>query len=376
MSEDVLAGFNGATEQDGERGVGQGTERAATIDGWVCPAPLRDAPHITMGHGAGGALSGELVRHLFLPGYGEAAADGLGDSAVLPVADQRVAFSTDSFVVRPMFFPGGNIGDLAVNGTVNDLAMSGARPLFLSTAFILEEGTPLEDLHRVARTMGEAARRAGVQLVTGDTKVVESGHGDGIFVNTAGVGIVDPGVDIRPDRAGPGDVVLLSGEIGVHGIAVMSVREGIEFGTALESDTAALNGMVADMIATGADIRVMRDPTRGGLAASVNEIAVSSEVGIEITEDALPIPDAVANACGLLGLDPMFVANEGKLMAIVSAEDADQVLESMRRHELGCRAAVIGRCVAEHPGVMVSRTGLGATRVVDLPVGEQLPRIC
>ncbi|GAB3714990.1 hydrogenase expression/formation protein HypE [Nocardiopsis nanhaiensis] len=376
MSEDVLAGLDGSARQNSALGAERDEERAATIDGWVCPAPLRDAPHITMGHGAGGALSGELVRHLFLPGYGEAAADGLGDSAVLPVADQRVAFSTDSFVVRPMFFPGGNIGDLAVNGTVNDLAMSGARPLFLSTAFILEEGTPLEDLHRVASTMGEAARRAGVQLVTGDTKVVESGHGDGIFVNTAGVGVVDPGVDIRPDRAGPGDVVLLSGEIGVHGIAVMSVREGIEFGTALESDTAALNGMVADMIATGADIRVMRDPTRGGLAASVNEIAVSSEVGIEITEDALPIPDAVANACGLLGLDPMFVANEGKLMAIVSAEDADQVLESMRRHELGRRAAVIGTCVAEHPGVMVSRTGLGATRVVDLPVGEQLPRIC
>lgn len=376
MSEDVLAGLDGSARQNSALGAGRDDERAATIDGWVCPAPLRDAPHITMGHGAGGALSGELVRHLFLPGYGEAAADGLGDSAVLPVADQRVAFSTDSFVVRPMFFPGGNIGDLAVNGTVNDLAMSGARPLYLSTAFILEEGTSLEDLHRVAHTMGEAARRAGVQLVTGDTKVVESGHGDGIFVNTAGVGVVDPGVDIRPDRAGPGDVVLLSGEIGVHGIAVMSVREGIEFGTALESDTAALNGMVADMIATGADIRVMRDPTRGGLAASVNEIAVSSEVGIEITEDALPIPDAVANACGLLGLDPMFVANEGKLMAIVSAEDADQVLKSMRRHELGRRAAVIGTCVAEHPGVMVSRTGLGATRVVDLPVGEQLPRIC
>lgn len=380
MSEDVLAGSNGRVER-GSAGLGstsQDSERAATIDAdaWVCPLPLRDSPNIIMGHGAGGALSAELVRHLFLPGYGDAATDGLGDSAVLPIADQRLAFSTDSFVVRPMFFPGGDIGDLAVNGTVNDVAMSGARPLFLSTAFILEEGTPLELVGRVAHSMGEAAERAGVRLVTGDTKVVESGHGDGIFVNTAGIGVLDPGVEIGPDRARPGDVVLLSGEIGVHGIAVMSVREGIAFGTELESDTAALNGLVADMIATGADIRVMRDPTRGGLAASVNEIAVSSEVGIEITEDALPIPEAVANACGLLGLDPMFVANEGKLTAIVAAEDADRLLETMRAHELGRRSTVIGTCVAEHPGVMVSRTGLGATRVVDLPVGEQLPRIC
>ncbi|WP_017611793.1 hydrogenase expression/formation protein HypE [Nocardiopsis salina] len=351
---------------------------SAAVDpaAWTCPAPLRDSPTIVMGHGAGGAMSAELVQHLFLPGYGDAATPDLGDSAVCTVGGRRLAFTTDSFVVRPTFFPGGNIGDLAVNGTVNDLAMSGARPLFLSTAFILEEGTPLEELNAVARTMGEAAGRAGVQLVTGDTKVVDSGHGDGIYVNTAGVGLLDENVHIGPDRARPGDVVLLSGEIGLHGIAVMSSREGIEFGTTVESDTAALDSLVQHMRATGADLRVLRDPTRGGLAASINEIAVASGVGIEITERDLPVPEAVSSACGLLGLDPMFVANEGKLVAIVPAEEAEQVLAAMREHPRGEKAAVVGECVADHPGAMVSRTGLGATRVVDLPVGEQLPRIC
>lgn len=372
MSEDVLTGRSA----DGP--AAQRAQQTGTIDGdgWACPAPLRDSPNILMGHGAGGALSGELVQHLFLAGYGGAAEDDLGDSAVLPVAQGRVAFSTDSYVVKPTFFPGGNIGDLAVNGTVNDLSMSGARPLFLSTAFIIEEGTPLEELGRVAETMGVAAREAGVRLVTGDTKVVDAGHGDGIFVNTAGIGIVEADVDIRPDRARPGDVVLLSGELGLHGIAVMSSREGVEFGTTVESDTAALNDLVRVMIETGADIRVLRDPTRGGLAASVNEIARSSEVGIEVDENALPVPDSVSNACGLLGLDPMLVANEGKLMAIVPESDADRVLEALRQHELGHAAVKIGRCVAEHPGTMVARTGLGATRIVDLPLGEQLPRIC
>lgn len=351
---------------------------SATIDadGWVCPLPLRDSPNIVMGHGAGGALSGELVEHLFRSGYGDVATSDLGDSAVLPIGQHRVAFTTDSYVVKPTFFPGGNIGDLAVNGTVNDLSMSGAQPLFLSTAFIIEEGTPLENVGRVAQTMGAAARRAGVQLVTGDTKVVDSGHGDGIFVNTAGIGIVPAEVDIRPDRARPGDVVLLSGELGLHGIAVMSGREGIEFGTTVQSDTAALNDLVRTILATGADIKVLRDPTRGGLAASVNEIATTSGVGIEVTESQLPVPDSVANACGLLGLDPMFVANEGKLMAVVAADDAELVLAAMRGHEFGSRAARIGRCVADHPGTMVARTGIGATRVVDLPLGEQLPRIC
>ncbi|MGI8899748.1 MAG: hydrogenase expression/formation protein HypE [Nocardioides sp.] len=349
---------------------------ALDFEGWVCPMPLRDTPTIVMGHGGGGAMSGELVEQLFLPAFGSAAAADMGDSAVVSVGGTRLAFSTDTFVVRPMFFPGGSIGDLAVNGTVNDLAMSGATPLFLSTAFILEEGTPLHEIGRIAEAIGKAADAAGVRLVTGDTKVVDRGNGDGVFVTTAGIGVLADGVDIGPTRAAVGDVVLVSGDIGVHGVAVMSCREGLEFGTALESDTAALHGLVADMLATGADLHVLRDPTRGGVAATLNEIARSSRVGIELVERDLPIPQAVRDACGLLGLDPLQVANEGKLLAIVPAEAADEVLAAMRRHPLGASAARIGTCVGEHPRMVVARTGLGGTRVVDLPIGEQLPRIC
>ena len=349
---------------------------ALDFDGWVCPVPLRDSPTIVMGHGGGGAMSAELIEHLFLPAFGAAADTALGDSAVVQVGRSRLAFSTDSYVVKPLFFPGGSIGDLAVNGTVNDLAMSGARPLVLSTAFILEEGTPLADIGRVAEAMGRAASAAGVRLVTGDTKVVDAGSGDGVFVNTAGIGVVPEGIDIRPGRARPGDVVIVSGEIGVHGIAVMSCREGLEFGTPVRSDSAPLSGLVAAMLATGADVHVLRDPTRGGVAASLNEIAAAAQVGIELGERDMPIPQAVRDACGLLGLDPLYVANEGKLLAFVAREDAHLVLAAMRDHELGAGAAVIGSCVAEHPGMVVTRTGLGGTRVVDLPIGEQLPRIC
>ena len=346
------------------------------VTGWVCPVPLRDSPTILMGHGGGGAMSAELVEHLFLPAFGAAADAAMGDSAVVPVGRNRLAFSTDSYVVKPMFFPGGSIGDLAVNGTVNDLAMSGARPLVLSTAFILEEGTALADIARVAEAMGRAATAAGVRLVTGDTKVVDAGSGDGVFVNTAGIGLVPAGIDIRPGRARPGDVVIISGDIGVHGVAVLSCREGLEFGTPVRSDTAALAGLVAAMLATGADVHVLRDPTRGGVAASLNEIATAARVGVELVERSLPVPQPVRDACGLLGLDPMYVANEGKLVAFVAPEDADLVLAAMRAHERGTGAVVIGRCVAAHPGMVVTRTGLGGTRVVDLPVGEQLPRIC
>lgn len=352
--------------------------RPATIepDSWTCPVPLRDCPTIVMGHGSGGAMSAELVEHLFLPAFGAAARAELGDSAVLARPGGRLAFSTDSFVVRPLFFPGGSIGDLAVNGTVNDLAMAGARPLYLSTSFILEEGTPLSEIARVAQAMGAAASAAGVQLVTGDTKVVDAGHGDGIYVNTAGIGVIADGVDIRPARVAAGDVIIVSGPIGVHGIAVMSCREGLEFGTTVESDCAALHGLVAAMLATGADIHALRDPTRGGLAASLNEISRIAGVGSSIAERDVPVPESVANACSLLGLDPLYVANEGKLVAIVAAEDADRVLAAMHSHELGTQAAIIGRCVADHPGVLVARTALGGSRVVDLPVGELLPRIC
>jgi hydrogenase expression/formation protein HypE len=350
------------------------------FEGWVCPLPLRDTPTIVMGHGGGGAMSGELIEQLFLPAFGGAANADLGDSAVLPFPGlrdgSRLAFSTDSFVVRPMFFPGGSIGDLAVNGTVNDLAMSGATPLFLSTAFILAEGTALSDIGRVATAVGKAAEAAGVQLVTGDTKVVDSASGDGVYVNTAGIGVVAAGVEIGPRRAEVGDAVLVSGDIGVHGIAVMSCREGLEFGTTVESDTAALHGLVADLLATEVDVHVLRDPTRGGVSATLNEIAKASGVGIELVERDLPIPPEVRDACGLLGLDPLQVANEGKLVAIVPGDRAEEVLAAMRSHPLGRGARRIGTCVEEHRRMVVARTGLGGTRVVDLPIGEQLPRIC
>ena len=356
------------------------------FESWSCPVPLRSFPAIVMGHGGGGALSAELVDHLFIPALARSANGGapllgMGDSAVLELGGARVAFSTDSYVVRPMFFPGGSIGDLAVNGTVNDLAMSGAQAAYLSCGFILEEGTELDVVGRVAQAMGRAAEQAGVTVATGDTKVVDRGHGDGIYVNTAGIGVVPPGVDIRPQRARPGDVVIVSGAIGVHGVAIMSVREGLEFGTEVRSDCAPLNGLVAAMLGSGAgqaptDLHVLRDPTRGGLAATLNEIATSSGVGVEIVERSVPVPDSVRNACGFLGLDPWYVANEGKLVAFVAREDADGVLAAMRAHPYGAQAAIVGECVADHAGMVVAKTGLGGTRVVDLPLGEQLPRIC
>ncbi|MEO6700441.1 MAG: hydrogenase expression/formation protein HypE [Jatrophihabitantaceae bacterium] len=346
------------------------------LTSWTCPVPLRDSPTIVMGHGGGGQLSAELVEHLFVPAFANPVLAGLGDSAVFTMGEARLAFSTDSYVVQPLFFPGGSIGDLAVNGTVNDLAMSGAKPKYLSCGFILEEGTELSVVGRIAAELGKAAEAAGVQIVTGDTKVVDAGHGDGVYINTAGIGLVPAGVDIRPQRARPGDVVLVSGDIGVHGIAIMSVREGIQFGTEVVSDTAALHGLVAEMLAVTLDLHVLRDPTRGGLATSLNEIARSAGVGIDLVEKSIPVPPEVANACGLLGLDPMYVANEGKLVAIVPRESADELLAAMRSHPLGRSAAVIGECVEGHPGMVTARTGFGGTRVVDVPIGEQLPRIC
>lgn len=343
---------------------------------WTCPAPLRDQPVVVMGHGGGGALSAELVRDVFAAAYGNPVLDALGDCAVLRLGGARLAFSTDSYVVRPLFFPGGSLGDLAVNGTVNDLAMSGARPAYLSAAFVLEEGVELTVVDRVARAMGAAAKAAGVTVATGDTKVVEAGHGDGVYVTTAGVGLIPEGVDIRPQRARPGDAVIVSGPIGLHGVAVMSVREGLEFGVEIASDTAPLADLVAAMLAVTPDIHVLRDPTRGGLAASLNEIARASGTGVRLRERAIPVPEAVANACGFLGLDPLYVANEGRLVAFVPPDRAEAVLEAMRAHPQGGGAALIGECVADHPGTVVVETGLGGTRVVDLPLGEQLPRIC
>lgn len=343
---------------------------------WTCPAPLRDQPRIVMGHGGGGTLSAELVQHVFAPAFGGETLAQFGDSAALTLGGARLAFSTDSFVVRPLFFPGGSIGDLAVNGTVNDLAMSGARAAYLSCGFILEEGVELETVSRVAEALGAAARAAGVEVATGDTKVVESGRGDGIYINTAGIGLIPAGVDLRPQRVVPGDVVIVSGPVGVHGVAIMSVREGLEFGVEIESDCAALGGLVEAMLAVTPDLHVLRDPTRGGLAASLNEIAAASGAGVVLTERHVPVPPAVANACAVLGLDPFYVANEGKLVAFVPREHADAVLAAMRTHPLGAQAVIIGEAVEAHPGMVVARTGLGGTRVVDMPLGEQLPRIC
>ncbi len=329
-----------------------------------------------MGHGGGGKLSADLVEHLFLPAFRNDTLSRLGDSAVVAVNGSRLAFSTDSYVVRPLFFPGGNIGDLAVNGTVNDVAMSGAQPLYLSAGFIVEEGLPLETLAAIADSMGAAARVAQVALVTGDTKVVDKGHGDGVFVNTSGFGLIPEGVHIAPHRAQPGDVVLVSGEIGLHGIAILSVREGLEFGAPIQSDSAPLNGLVAEMLAVTREIHVLRDPTRGGVASSLNEIARASQVGIVLDERALPVPLAVRAACDMLGMDPLYIANEGKLLAIAPAAVADRLLDAMRRHPVAGQAAVIGRVTDQHPGVVVARTGIGGMRVVDMQVGEQLPRIC
>jgi hydrogenase expression/formation protein HypE len=353
-------------------------DRGIEVEGWTCPMPLRHQDRIVIGHGGGGVLSGELVEHLFLPAFGEAARNATAtDAHVLELsAGTRLAFSTDTYVVRPLFFPGGNIGELAVNGTVNDLAMRGAVPLALSTGFVLEEGLELQVLGRIATAMGAAASRAKVQLVTGDTKVVEHGHGDGVYINTAGIGLVPDGVDIRPDRARPGDVVIVSGPIGLHGVAVMSVREGLEFGTDLRSDTAPLGELVQAMLVACIDLHVLRDPTRGGLAASLCEIAETARLGIEFDERSVPVPEAVRAACGFLGLDAIHVANEGKLVAIVPPAAADAVLVAMRAMDVASEATVIGRVTDAHPGVVVARTALGTTRVVDRPLGEQLPRIC
>lgn len=349
------------------------------VEGWTCPLPLRDHPNIVMGHGGGGKLSAELVEHIFLPAFRNETLDKLGDAAVIPLdglAGARLAFSTDSHVVHPLFYPGGDIGSLAVNGTVNDIAMSGAQPIALSAGFILEEGLPLALLAAIAESMGEAARRAGVTIAAGDTKVVDKGHGDGVFINSSGVGLIPEGVHIAADRARPGDVVIVSGEIGLHGVAIMSVREGLEFGTVIESDSAALNGLVAAMLAITRDIHVLRDPTRGGLASTLNEIAQASGVGVAYAEDKLPVPPAVRSACEILGMDPVYIANEGKLVAMVPPAEAEAVLAAMRTHPLGSQAAIIGQVTEEHPGMVVARTGIGGSRVVDMQVGEQLPRIC
>jgi hydrogenase expression/formation protein HypE len=345
-----------------------------------CPTQLPVRDTILLGHGSGGKLSAELVRDIFLPAFQNPMLARLDDQAVVNVNGQRLAMTTDSFVVKPLFFPGGDIGSLAVHGTVNDLAMGGATPLFLSAAFIIEEGFSMDELRRVVNSLRRAAADASVYVVTGDTKVVEKGKGDGLFINTTGIGLVPEGVDFSADRARPGDKVILSGSIGDHGIAILAQREGLEFETQIESDSAALHTLVAGIMAATSNnlsaIRCMRDPTRGGVSSTLNEIAERSRVGIEILESSLPIHEQVQGACELLGLDPLYVANEGKLIAIVAPEIADAVLQAVKSHPLGAEAQIIGTVKKENPGLVTMRTPLGTTRVVDMLAGDQLPRIC
>ncbi|MCO5061132.1 MAG: hydrogenase expression/formation protein HypE [Kiritimatiellae bacterium] len=335
-----------------------------------------DHKEIVLPHGAGGKLSQRLIQNIILPQFRNEFLQPLHDGAILSIHGARLAFSTDSYVVNPLFFPGGDIGDLAVNGTVNDLAMCGAQPLYLSAAFIIEEGLPMDDLWRIVQSMRRAADRAGVALVTGDTKVVDRGKGDKIFINTSGIGFIPEGRAIQPGRAAVGDKILISGQIAVHGIAIMSVREGLEFESEIASDTAPLNSLVEALFAASDNLHVLRDPTRGGATSALSEIAEAAQVGIRLNEASLPISEEVKGACEILGLDPLYVANEGKLLAFVPANDADAVLAAMRAHPLGRDAAIIGEVVAEHPRFVTMKTRVGGTRVVEMLSGEQLPRIC
>jgi len=333
---------------------------------------------VDMSHGAGGRAMADLIAGIFREAFGNDFLDQGNDQASLPLPiGGRMVMTTDGYVVSPLFFPGGDIGSLAVHGTINDVAMAGARPLYLSASFIIEEGFPLADLQRIARSMGEASREAGVPIVTGDTKVVERGKADGVFIATAGVGVVPDGLMLPGDRAEPGDVVILSGSIGDHGVAIMSSRENLAFETAILSDCASLHGLVAAMVeATGPHLKLMRDPTRGGLAATLNELAHQSGVGFRIEEAAIPVRPQVAAACELLGLDPLFVANEGKLVAVVAEAGAAALLAAMPVHPLGREAAIIGRVVADDQRFVQMTTAFGGGRIVDWLSGEQLPRIC
>jgi hydrogenase expression/formation protein HypE len=342
----------------------------------ACPAPLPHGEMVQLAHGGGGKMTARLIETLFAPAFRNPHLEPLGDGAVVTVGVERLAFTTDTFVVKPVFFPGGDIGSLAVHGTVNDLAMCGADPLFLSTGFVLEEGFPMKDLERIVASMAEACRRVGVSLVTGDTKVVDRGKGDGIYVNTSGVGRVREGVEVGPGRAAAGDAVLVSGPIGDHGIAVMAAREGIDFETTLHSDSAPVASLVGALLDAVPDTHVLRDPTRGGLATALCEIAVSSNVGIRLDEKGVPVREEVRGACELLGFDPLYVACEGRFLAIVPGQRADAALDAIRSRPGGEGACRVGTVEAEDPGRLVLRTRIGSQRLLERLSGEQLPRIC
>jgi hydrogenase expression/formation protein HypE len=331
---------------------------------------------ILLDHGSGGRLTSELIAEMMLPAFHNPILSRMEDGACVDLGGGRIAFSTDSYVVDPIFFPGGNIGDLAVNGTVNDVAMCGARPIYLSAGLIIEAGFPVRDLKAIIEAMGRAAEAAGVQIVTGDTKVVAQGSMDKIFINTAGVGLIPDGLQVSASSVRPGDKVILSGAIAEHGMAVLTQREGLSFSSAIASDSAPLNHMVERMLRTGRNIRALRDPTRGGVGTALNEIARQSGVGVRIAEERIPVKENVAALCELLGFDPLYVANEGKLLAFVNSRDAESVLSAMREDSFGADAEIIGEAVSDHRGRVVMETAIGGERIVDIMTGEQLPRIC
>jgi hydrogenase expression/formation protein HypE len=341
-----------------------------------CPLPITEYETVQLAHGSGGRLSADLIDKVFLPRFRNDILDRLEDQAVLDNPGCRLAISTDSFVIDPIFFPGGDIGDLAINGTVNDICMCGAKPLYICAAFIIEEGFPLESLHRILLSMEAAGRKAGVVVVTGDTKVVPRGACDKLFITTTGLGAVPDGLRLSSGNLQPGDRIILSGTMADHGMAVMTSRENLSFQSRIKSDTAALNSLVENMLQSSASVRTMRDPTRGGVAATLNELARASQVGIKIREEKIPMLPEVKGACELLGIDPLQVANEGKLIAVVGSEAAEALVQEMRKHPLGEHAAIIGEVVAAHPGMVTAETILGASRMIDMPAGEQLPRIC
>lgn len=342
----------------------------------TCPIPISEYPSVLLAHGGGGKLMHQLIERMFVPTFGNPALNTRHDSAVIVLNGARLAFTTDSFVVRPLFFPGGDIGSLAVYGTVNDLAMCGARPLYLSAGFILEEGLPMETLWRVVRSMQEAAKNAGVEIVTGDTKVVDKGKGDGVFINTSGVGVIEHSRRIAPDSVRPGDVLLVNGDIGRHGIAIMAVREGLEFESAIESDSAPVASLVLELLSAGIEIHCLRDLTRGGLASALNEIAEAARVGIVIDESLIPVREDVQGACEILGFDPLYVANEGRFVAFIAPSHAERALDIMRSHPLGEGASIIGQVSEDSSSLVTMKSKIGASRIVDLLSGEQLPRIC
>jgi hydrogenase expression/formation protein HypE len=342
----------------------------------VCPVPLTQYPHVLMAHGGGGTLMHQLVENIFGKAFSNPLLDARHDSAQFFVPPGRLAMTTDSYVVRPIFFPGGDIGSMAIHGTVNDLAMSGARPLYLSCAFIIEEGLPMETLWRVVCSMRDAAKKCGVYIVTGDTKVVDKGKGDGLFINTTGIGVMEHVLDIAPQSVRPGDMVIVSGDLGRHGMAIMAVREGLQFESAIESDSAPVHEIVADLVSAGVEIHCLRDLTRGGLASALNEIAEAAEVKIVIEQKAVPVREDVHAACEMLGLDPLQVANEGRFIAVVAEQDSARALKIFRRHSVGAGAAIIGKVAASAIPLVTLRSAIGASRILDMPSGEQLPRIC